>query len=141
MIGFLALFIIMGIIGAIYWGIWHGTREKLEREDEKFNFLESKFSYLKNIKFDDNFSHPANIKIAECIKILNKNGFKKGKINDVIVSLPYNSKKPWKVFVSVKSGTWPINDKEEDIEIHTVLDSELNQLIDKDSGQNQLIDK
>ena len=34
-LGFLGIALFFGIISAIYWGFWHGTRTKLKNEDEK----------------------------------------------------------------------------------------------------------
>ena len=127
MIGVLIFAIIALIVGYIYRGIWNKTREKLEREDEKFEFLKSKFSYLHKVEFDNKIEDK-DIKIAECVRILNKHGIKKGKIDNVIVSMPHKSKTPWKVFLTVKYGMWPL-DNEKEIEIHTISDSDLNKLL------------
>ena len=47
MITVLALALIIGIISAIYWGIWHGTN-KLSSEDEKIEYFESQYNFLKD---------------------------------------------------------------------------------------------
>ena len=52
MITVLALALIVAIISAIYWGIWHGTRTKLSSEDEKIEYLESQYNFLKGLEFD-----------------------------------------------------------------------------------------
>ena len=68
--------------------------------------------------------------VDKIIKIFNENGFKNGKIKEIICTLPYDEKKPWRVYASVKTGTWPFNDKEEDIEIYSIMDNELSNLIE-----------
>ena len=82
------------------------NREKLLDEDEKNSFLENKFKHLLNTKEG------------------------KKEITDVIVSQPFSSNKPWIVYKTMKWGTWPINNKEED-EIHfSIKDEELSNLED-----------
>ena len=78
-------------------------------------------------EFDKN-TQPDEILDESLLSTFNNNGFKKGKIKSVTSSLPYNDKKPWKVFVSIKAGTWPFTDKEEEIEIFSILDNELEEL-------------
>ena len=129
MLSALAIALFFGIIGAIYWGIWHGTRQKLLDEEIKADFLENKFKILEGCEFDKN-TQPNDILDKDLIRLFNSNGFKKGKIKSVTSSLPYNNKKPWKVFVLIKSGTWPFNDKEEELEIFSILDNELEELSD-----------
>tara|TARA_B100001093_G_scaffold478040_1_gene505869 strand:- start:5123 stop:5335 length:213 start_codon:yes stop_codon:yes gene_type:complete len=52
----------------------------------------------------------------------------KKEITDKFVSQPYSTKKPWVVYKTMKSGTWPISNNEED-EIHfSIKDEELNSL-------------
>jgi hypothetical protein len=125
MIAYLVLALIVGICSAIYWGFWYGTRTKIEMEDKKLEFLESKFEYLKDYKFDKE-TITSNSEISRILSLLNQNGFKKGTITGVDSSLPHNEKKPWKVYLTVKSGTWPFNDKEEQIEIFNMFDKELS---------------
>ena len=127
MLSALLITLFFGIIGAIYWGIWHGTRQKLSDEQLKEDFLEHKFKSLEGYEFDKN-TQPDKILDESLLSTFNNNGFKKGKIKSVISSLPYSEKKPWKVFVSIKAGTWPFNDKEEEIEIFSILDNELEEL-------------
>ena len=126
MIGFLGLALIIGICSAIYWGFWHGTRTKIEKEDVKIEYLESKFEFLKDFSFDKE-TLSSNSELSRVLSLLNQNGFKKGNIISVDCVLPYNEKKPWKVYLTVKSGTWPFNDKEEEIEIYTISDKELSE--------------
>ena len=126
MFGALLLFLIIGVISAIYWGIWSGTRQKLVDEQKKINFLASEFMYLKGYEFDKT-TVPENKNYETLLSIL-RDRFKKGKITDIYANLPYNEKKPWKVYATVKSGTWPFNDKEENLEIHSILDKELEDL-------------
>ena len=139
MISFLIIALFFGLISAIYWGFWHGTRTKLKNEELKIDFLENKFSYLKNTEFNSKLKsinrHGEEIKIIvsdlnDILKIFVDNGFKKGKIKEITASLPYNDKKPWIVHSTLKSGTWPINDKEENIKIFSIHDSELEDLED-----------
>jgi hypothetical protein len=126
MIGFLGLALIIGICSAIYWGFWHGTRTKIEKEDVKIEYLESKFEFLKDFSFDKE-TLSSNSELSRVLSLLNQNGFKKGNIISVDCVLPYNEKKPWKVYLTVKSGTWPFNNKEEEIEIYTISDKELSE--------------
>ena len=129
MLPVLTIFLVIGVCSAIYWGFWHGTRTKLQNEEEKSDFLESKFKHLKNLEFKkDDIEH--DLEIEKIIKIFNENGFKKGIVKEIICTLPYDEKKPWRVYASVKTGTWPFNDKEEDIEIFSIMDDELSILIE-----------
>ena len=125
MIGYLGLALLIGICSAIYWGVWHGTRTRLEKEDEKIEFLESKFEFLKDFIFNKETTS-SNTELSRILSLLNENGFKKGNITSIDCALPHNEKKPWKVYLTVKSGTWPFNDKEEQIEIYTIFDKELS---------------
>lgn len=126
MLGFLFLALIIGICSAIYWGVWHGTRTKIEKEDEKIEYLESKFEFLKDFSFDKE-TLSSNSELSRIMSLLNQNGFKKGIITSVDCALPHNENKPWKVYLTVKSGTWPFTDKEEQIEIYTISDKELSE--------------
>ena len=129
MLPVLTIFLVIGVCSAIYWGFWHGTRTKLQNEEEKSDFLESKFKHLKNLEFKkDDIEY--DLEIEKIIKIFNENGFKKGIVKEIICTLPYDEKKPWRVYASVKTGTWPFNDKEEDIEIFSIMDDELSILIE-----------
>lgn len=129
MLPVLVIFLVIGVCSAIYWGFWYGTRTKLQNEKEKSDFLESKFKHLKNLEFKkDDIEH--ELEIDKIIKIFNENGFKKGIVKEIICTLPYDEKKPWRVYASVKTGTWPFNDKEEDIEIFSIMDDELSILIE-----------
>ena len=129
MLPVLVIFLVIGVCSAIYWGFWYGTRTKLQNEKEKSDFLESKFKHLKNLEFKkDDIEH--DLEIEKIIKIFNENGFKKGIVKEIICTLPYDEKKPWRVYASVKTGTWPFNDKEEDIEIFSIMDDELSILIE-----------
>ena len=97
----------LGFIGLIRFFInWirFRNREKLFEEVEKNKFLENKFKHL----------------------IDTKEG--KKEITDIFVSQPLSSKKPWVVYKTMKWGTWPINNNEED-EVHfSIKDEELNSL-------------
>lgn len=97
----------LGFIGLIRFFInWirFRNREKLFEEVEKNKFLENKFKHL----------------------IDTKEG--KKEITDIFVSQPLSSKKPWVFYKTMKWGTWPISNKEED-EIHfSITDEELNNL-------------
>lgn len=99
----------LGFIGLIRYFInWirFKNREKLLEEDEKNSFLEDKFKHLLNTKEG------------------------KKEITDILVSQPFTSNKPWVVYKTMKWGTWPINNNEED-EIHfSIKDEELNNLED-----------
>ena len=125
---FIALF--FGVIAAIYWGFWHGTRTKLDNEDIKSEFLESKFNYLKDLKFDKE-TITQDPDFQRILEIFRKAGYKKGTVTEINSSLPYSEKKPWKVYATVKAGTWPFTDKEDSIEIYSIFDKELSVLIEK----------
>ena len=105
----LVMGLFLGFIGLIRFFInWirYKGREKLLEENEKKSFLEDKFKNLLNTKEG------------------------KKEITDIFVSQPLSSKKPWVVYKTMKWGTWPINNKEED-EIHfSITDEELNNLED-----------
>lgn len=96
-----------GFIGLIRYFInWirFKNREKLLEEDEKNSFLECKFKHLLNTKEG------------------------KKEITDIFVSQPFNSNKPWIVYKTMKWGTWPINNKEEDKIHFSITDEELQNL-------------
>ena len=128
MITVLALALIIGIISAIYWGIWHGTRTKLSSEDKKIEYLESQYNFLKGLEFDSKIDIN-NFETEKIIDVFKKSGFKKGKVEEISASIPYNDKSPWKVYATVKSGTWPFNDKQEDVLIFSIYDSDLSKLV------------
>ena len=91
MLPVLTIFLVIGVCSAIYWGFWHGTRTKLQNEEEKSDFLESKFKHLKNLEFKkDDIEH--DLEIEKIIKIFNENGFKKGIVKEIICTLPYDEK-------------------------------------------------
>ena len=56
MLSYLLIALFFGIIGAIYWGIWFGTRQKLSDEQLKEDFLEQKFKGLEGREFDKKYS-------------------------------------------------------------------------------------
>ena len=93
-----------GIISLIAFGIrWirYSAREKLIDEEKKHQFLKQKFTHL----------------------IDTKEG--KKTITEILVSQPYKKTKPWKVYKTLKWGTWPINDNEESKEIFSILENEI----------------
>ena len=114
MISYLFLALIFGIGVAIYWGIWNATREKLDNENEKIIFLESKFIHLKNTKEG------------------------KKTITGISVSLPHSKMKAWEVYKTVKSGVWPF-DEEKEVLIFSILDTELEQLEEYTNDYNSSI--
>ena len=115
----LVMGLFLGFIGLIRFFInWirYKGREKLLEENEKKSFLEDKFKNLLNTKEG------------------------KKEITDIFVSQPLSSKKPWVVYKTMKWGTWPINNKEED-EIHfSITDEELNNLEEyiKNKGRKKI---
>ena len=125
------VWVFIGIVFFIAYSIkkfvWNQTREKLENEYEKQEFLKNKFSILidseisKGIEFDE-------IDSLSLISEMAKNKQKKGTIKDVLIDQPKYSSGDWSVFLTVKSGTWPISDKEEDYLVFSISDLELNQL-------------
>ena len=97
----------LGFIGLIRYFInWirFKNREKLLEEDEKNSFLEDKFKHLLNTKEG------------------------KKEITDILVSQPFTSNKSWVVYKTMKWGTWPINNKEEDKIHFSITDKELQNL-------------
>ena len=105
----LVIALFLGFISLIRYFInWlrYRNREKLREEDEKHSFLENKFKNLLN----------------------SKEG--KKEIINITISQPLRSNKPWVVYKTLKWGTWPFNNKEED-EIHfTKSDNELSNMED-----------
>ena len=95
---------IISLIGFLIKWIRFKNREKLLEENEKNSFLEDKFKHLLNTKEG------------------------KKEITDILVSQPFSSNKPWVVYKTMKWGTWPINNNEEN-EIHySITDEELQNL-------------
>ena len=108
--------IFLTVTGFIYRLIKSKTRTKLNNEEEKIDYLENKFSYLKNIEFNTKTKKitqkgeelkTIKSEFNDVIKIFTENGFKKGEITEILVSLPYNKKKPWKVYSTLKKN--PLN--------------------------------
>ena len=99
-IGTVFFLVFVGVCGFIYWGIFYATKDKFENDEFKLKFLEEQFIHLKNTQE------------------------KNKKITNIFVSEPYRKNKPWKVSKTVKSGTWPLNDKEENIVIFSILDKD-----------------
>jgi hypothetical protein len=52
----------------------------------------------------------------------------KKEITDISVSQPFKSNKPWVVYKTLKWGTWPFNDKEEDEILFSISDEDLEGL-------------
>ena len=100
-IGTVFFLVFVGVCGFIYWGVFYATKDKFENDEFKLKFLEEQFIHLKNTQE------------------------KNKKITNIFVSEPYRKNKPWKVSKTVKSGTWPLNDKEENIVIFSILDKDL----------------
>lgn len=101
----LGIILTIGLMAFVYQFLWNRTREKLNFEDEKYMYLEKKFSL---------------------------HNFKEENIIKIFISMPYNRNKSWKVYKKVKKGTWPLNDREEDIEIFSISDYELEKLLNQD---------
>ena len=136
-IGIALCVIFLTFTGFIYRLIKSKTRTKLNNEEEKIDYLENKFSYLKNIEFNTKTKQitqkgeelkTIKSEFNDVIKIFTDNGFKKGEITEILVSLPYNKKKPWKVYTTLKKRNWLINDKKENIEIFSIYDQNLEAL-------------
>jgi hypothetical protein len=113
----LVVALFLGFISLIRYFInWlrYRNREKLREEDEKHSFLENKFKNLLN----------------------SKDG--KKEIINITISQPLRSNKPWVVYKTLKWGTWPLNNKEED-EIHfTISDNELSNMEDYIKYKNSI---
>lgn len=113
----LVVALFLGFISLIRYFInWlrYRNREKLREEDEKHSFLENKFKNLLN----------------------SKEG--KKEIINITISQPLRSNKPWVVYKTLKWGTWPLNNKEED-EIHfTISDNELSNMEDYIKYKNSI---
>ena len=105
----LVVALFLGFISLIRYFInWlrYRNREKLLEEDEKHSFLEKKFKHLITLKEG------------------------KKEIINITISQPLRANKPWVVYKTLKWGTWPFNNKEED-EIHfTKSDNELSNMED-----------
>lgn len=99
MIAYLIIAVLILLIGLVYKVFVNKTRTKLENEEDKINYLHKKFSHLIESKEE--------------------------KIINIMVYLPYKDFKPWIVKKRVKTGTFPFNDKENDIEIYSISDKEL----------------
>ena len=103
----LVMGLFLGIIGLIIYFIkWlkYKFRVKLLNEEEKHSFLEKKFKKLLNTKED------------------------KKEIVNISVSQPLKPDESWRVYKTLKWGTWPINDKEEVEIVHTIFDTDLEKL-------------
>jgi hypothetical protein len=113
----LVVALFLGFISLIRYFInWlrYRNREKLREENEKHSFLENKFKNLLN----------------------SKEG--KKEIINITISQPLRSNKPWVVYKTLKWGTWPLNNKEED-EIHfTISDNELSNMEDYIKYKNSI---
>tara|TARA_B110000971_G_scaffold156843_1_gene160160 strand:- start:269 stop:688 length:420 start_codon:yes stop_codon:yes gene_type:complete len=127
MILYLIIGIIIFIISVIRWYVWNQTREKLDNENEKKEFLRIKFIRLvdseisKGVELDEIDAPSLNLKMAQKFQ-------KKGIIKDVNISQPKYASGEWKVQVTVTSGTWPISDKKEYYTVFSISDIDLNQL-------------
>ena len=135
MLTFLAFLFFGSIISFIYWSIWHRQRQNLTDENKKIDFLTNRFLYLKGQKYDKETISNTELEFLEVW--LKRKGRKKGEIIDVFTSLPFNEKKPWKVFVTIKSKEFVfsvIHDKD-DLEIFSILDKDLENLDDYKSYQ------
>lgn len=103
----LVVALFLGFISLIRYFInWlrYRNREKLVEEDEKHSFLKNKFKHLIN----------------------SKEG--KKEIINITISQPLRSDKPWIVYKTLKWGTWPFNNKEEDETHLTVSDKDLSNM-------------
>ena len=126
MIGILGILIIIGIVTAIFRGIWYGTRKELQNEDLKIKFLEYKFKFMQDFSFE-NSTKSSDSEISRILNLINKNDITKGKVTSVDSSLPYSEKKPWKVYITISHGTWPFSNREEQIEIFSIYDKALSE--------------
>jgi hypothetical protein len=95
----------LGITLALYGFFWRKTRTELNYEKEKHDFLLNKFKYLLQSRNE--------------------------KVTNLTVHIPRNENRPWKVFKTVKSGMWPF-DEENDIEVYSIMDGDLEKDILKD---------
>lgn len=105
MVGTLFIILICVALGLFYKFVWRSTRTKLNYENEKYDFLLNQHKHL----------------------IQSKNE----KVTNISVKMPHNGNKPWKVFKTVKFGTWPF-DKENDVEIYSIMDADLENKINDD---------
>lgn len=115
------------IVSLIYSFFWNLTSEKLKNQNEKYDFLETKFIGLIDSKISNGIEFD-EIDISLLISEMAKNKQKKGTIKDVVIERPYYSSGEWSVFITIKSGTWPISDKKENYLVYSISDLELNQL-------------
>ena len=105
---------------------WIATRTKLQNEKKKIEFLESKFMHLRNFNFNKDTIPFSNPEFLNIVSLLSENEITTGIIKEVYCSVPYNKKKPWKVYLKVKIGTWPF-DRIKRIEIFKILDQLLSE--------------
>jgi len=143
MILWVGIFLIIAVIGAIFRGVFHATRTKLENENEKVEYLSNQFDFLTDLSFnkDNTFSNHETLTEDEkkvCLTFTEINhgkrggiiyGIEKGTIDRVRYYLPKNEKKPWQVIVTVKYNPWGFTNSEMDIEIYNIMDDELSTLI------------
>jgi len=122
------ILLLIGVPFLIYLFFRNLSRQKLDNEEKKIKFLESKFSYLIDKEFNEE-TKSSNKEFNEILKIFNDNGYKKGRVTSIAALLPYNEEKPWDVAAHIKKGhSLLLNDKEEFITIFSILDSELENL-------------
>ena len=103
MLTYLFVALIFFVIYLIRNTIFNATREKLQYEKEKNNFLTKKHKYLLDSKEEN--------------------------VINIFVILPKYKTGYWIVQKRVKSGTWPFTDKEEDIEVMKISDENLTNII------------
>ena len=103
MIGILGIMLILGIVQQ-YTGVFGMVLVLNLKEDDKIEFLESKFEFLKDFSFDKE-TLSSNSELSRILNLLNKNGFKKGNVTSVDCALPHNEKNYQKVCHQFKSGS------------------------------------
>ena len=124
--------LLLGLIGLIIITIrrlyWNATREKLTDEQEKSIFLNERFQNILDVEISEELDSHELFDVSELKLKMKKNRQKTGTLNNLIITQPKKSTGNWRVYIDVKSGTWPISNKEEQYNIYSIADDELSSL-------------
>ena len=100
-------FLIVLIIVTIYWGVKYANKDEINDEQNKIDFLETKFKHL----------------IGTTSTFTDLDVEFKRKVSEIKVSEPFSKGEKWKVYKVLKAPTWLNNDK--DILIYEQTDKDL----------------
>lgn len=124
--------LLLGLIGLIIISIrrlyWNATREKLSDEKEKSMFLNQRFQNVLNVEITEELDSHVLFDVSELKLKMKKNRQKNGTLSNLIIAQPKKSTGDWGVYIDVKSGTWPISNKEIQYNIYSIADDELSSL-------------